>query len=152
MHRLDLQPSAETCSLALTCPFSEAASQGGCGVWRSCPEEHSRRERPVAFLERISPGLFSFLFFSFLFFSFLFFSLFFSFLLFSSLFFFLSFFLSFFLLSFFLKKRFYLFSFREMGREGEREGEKHVCVRDTLAGCLLHTPNWGPGPQPRYMS
>ena len=25
-------------------------------------------------------------------------------------------------------KRFYLFIFRERGREGEREGEKHQCV------------------------
>ena len=25
-------------------------------------------------------------------------------------------------------KRFYLFIFREKGREGEREGEKHQCV------------------------
>ena len=23
---------------------------------------------------------------------------------------------------------------------GEREGEKHQCVRDTLIGCLLHAP------------
>ena len=28
----------------------------------------------------------------------------------------------------FLKKKFYLFIFRERGREGEREGEKHHCV------------------------
>ena len=28
----------------------------------------------------------------------------------------------------FLKKRFYLFIFRQRGREGEREGEKHQCV------------------------
>ena len=28
----------------------------------------------------------------------------------------------------FFKKRFYLFIFREKGREGEREGEKHQCV------------------------
>ena len=28
----------------------------------------------------------------------------------------------------FFKKRFYLFIFRERGREGEREGEKHQCV------------------------
>ena len=26
---------------------------------------------------------------------------------------------------------FYLFTFREMGREGGREGEKHQCARDT---------------------
>ena len=28
----------------------------------------------------------------------------------------------------FVFKRFYLFIFREQGREGEREGEKHQCV------------------------
>ena len=27
--------------------------------------------------------------------------------------------------------RFYLFIFRQMGREGEREGAKYRCVRDT---------------------
>ena len=32
-------------------------------------------------------------------------------------------------------KRFYLFIFREGGREGERKGEKHQCV----------APYWGPG-------
>ena len=34
---------------------------------------------------------------------------------------------------YFLKilKRFYLFTFRERGRKGEREGEQHQCVRDT---------------------
>ena len=36
--------------------------------------------------------------------------------------------------------------------EGEGEGEKHQCVRDTLIGCLLHALNWGPGPQPRQGS
>ena len=41
---------------------------------------------------------------------------------------------------------FYLFIFREGGREGEREGEKHQCVV-----CLLHTPYWGPGLQPRHV-
>ena len=30
--------------------------------------------------------------------------------------------------------------FRAGGREGEREGEKHQCVRDTAIGCLSHTP------------
>ena len=39
---------------------------------------------------------------------------------------------------FFLK--IYLFTFRERGREGEREGEKQQCARDTLMGCLLHAP------------
>ena len=28
----------------------------------------------------------------------------------------------------FIKKRFYLFIFRERGKEGEREAEKHQCV------------------------
>ena len=46
-----------------------------------------------------------------------------------------------------LKKKFYLFSFRERGREGEREGDV-ICV--TLSGCLSHALNWGPGPQPRH--
>ena len=42
------------------------------------------------------------------------------------------------------------FIFRERGRrEGEREGEKHQCAGETLIGCLLHAPSWGPGPQPR---
>ena len=44
-----------------------------------------------------------------------------------------------------------LFIFRERGREGERGGEKHRCVRNI--GCLLHTlardlacnPGMGPG-------
>ena len=48
-------------------------------------------------------------------------------------------------------ERFYLFSFRETRREEEREGEKQWCVRDTWISPLLHTPNWGPGPQPRHM-
>ena len=34
---------------------------------------------------------------------------------------------------FFFKKTFYLFIFREGGREGEREGEKHQCVVDSWA-------------------
>ena len=37
---------------------------------------------------------------------------------------------------FFFFKRFYLFSFRERGREGEREGEKHQCV---VASCTPPT-------------
>ena len=40
-------------------------------------------------------------------------------------------------------KRFYLFIFREKGREGEREGEKHQCVVATCApptGYLAHKP------------
>ena len=38
-----------------------------------------------------------------------------------------------------------------MGREGGKEGEKHWCVRDTSTGCLSHTPNQGPGLQPRHV-
>ena len=34
-------------------------------------------------------------------------------------------------------------------RKDGRKREKHQCVRDTLLCCLLHTPNWGPGLQPR---
>ena len=45
----------------------------------------------------------------------------------------------------------YLFIFREMGRQGEREGEKHWCARDTSISCLSHAPNWGPGLQPRHI-
>ena len=37
-------------------------------------------------------------------------------------------------------KRFDLFIFRERGREGEREVEKHRCERETLIGHLLHMP------------
>ena len=47
--------------------------------------------------------------------------------------------------------RFYLFIFREGGSEGERKEEKHLCVTETLLGCLLDAPNWGPGLQPRYV-
>ena len=42
--------------------------------------------------------------------------------------------------------RFYLFTFREGGREREREGEKHQCARDTFIGCFLNAPIWGCGP------
>ena len=34
----------------------------------------------------------------------------------------------------------YLFIFRERGREGEREGEKHWCERETSVSCLLSDP------------
>ena len=44
------------------------------------------------------------------------------------------------------KKRLYLFSFREMGREGN----KHGCLRDTSTDRLSHAPNQGPGSQPRH--
>ena len=41
-------------------------------------------------------------------------------------------------------KRFYLFIFTG-GKEGEREGKKHVC------GCLSDAPYQGPGLQPRHV-
>ena len=45
---------------------------------------------------------------------------------------------------FFLKDFIYLF--RERGREGEREGEKHQCV------VAFHmAPHWGPGLQLKHM-
>ena len=47
----------------------------------------------------------------------------------------------------FIFKRFYLFIFRERGKEGK----KHQCVRETWIGCLSHAHNWGPGPQPRHV-
>ena len=49
----------------------------------------------------------------------------------------------------FLKKN--LFIFRERAREGEREGEKHWCERESLIGCLSHTSNQGHGPQPKEL-
>ena len=53
-----------------------------------------------------------------------------------------------FILKFFLNflKRFYLFIFRERGREGEREVEKHQCV---VASCA--PPYWALGREPRYV-
>ena len=48
-------------------------------------------------------------------------------------------------------KIFYLFTFTERGREGERQREKHRHVRDPSISCLSHVPNWGPGPQPRHV-
>ena len=41
--------------------------------------------------------------------------------------------------------RFYFFTFRERGWEGEREGEKHQCV------VASHAPPTGPGLQPRHV-
>ena len=44
-------------------------------------------------------------------------------------------------------KRFYLFIFRERGRDGEREGEKHQCVvtsRVPSTGDLAHNPGMCP--------
>ena len=43
-------------------------------------------------------------------------------------------------------KRFYLFIFRERGRQGERKGEKHQCV---VASGM--PPRWGPGLQARHV-
>ena len=55
----------------------------------------------------------------------------------------------------FFKKRFYLFIFRERGKEGEREGEKHQCVVASLAsptGDLARNPgmcpDWDSNQQP----
>ena len=39
-----------------------------------------------------------------------------------------------------------LFNFRERGREGEKEGEKHQYVV-----VFPSAPYWGPGPQPRHV-
>ena len=36
--------------------------------------------------------------------------------------------------------------FQREGSEGEREGEKHRCERETLLGCLSYTPQ--PGIEP----
>ena len=46
----------------------------------------------------------------------------------------------------FKKYIFYLFIFREKGRQGERGGVKHQCV---VAPCA--TPHLGPGLQPRHV-
>ena len=46
----------------------------------------------------------------------------------------------------FKKILFIYFFFRERGREGEREGEKHRCEREMSIGCLLCTPQ--PGTKP----
>ena len=45
--------------------------------------------------------------------------------------------------SLFLKQDFIYLLFREREREGDREGEKQQCARDTSVGCLLHAPNRG---------
>ena len=39
----------------------------------------------------------------------------------------------------------------ERGREGEREGEKHRCVKEALINCLSQTPSRAPGPQPSHV-
>ena len=53
----------------------------------------------------------------------------------------------FFKISFIYLLRFYLFIFRERGREGEREGEKHQCVvasHTPPTGDLVHNPGMCP--------
>ena len=45
-----------------------------------------------------------------------------------------------------LLKIFIYLLLRERGTEGERKGEKHQCVRDTLIVCLSHSPNRGTWP------
>ena len=48
---------------------------------------------------------------------------------------------------FFIFKRFYLFIFRERGREGERDGGKYQCVvasHMTPTGELAHNPSMWP--------
>ena len=52
---------------------------------------------------------------------------------------------------FYFLRDFYKFIVRKREKEGEREGEKHWCVWETLIVCLWHTPNWGPGLQPRHV-
>ena len=40
-------------------------------------------------------------------------------------------------------ERFYLFIFRQRGREGEREGERHQCDREKHQSVASHMcPNW----------
>ena len=46
------------------------------------------------------------------------------------------------------KKKNYSFIFRERGREGDREGEKHRCERNIHQGCLLYPDLQGPNTQP----
>ena len=48
-------------------------------------------------------------------------------------------------LQLFFKDIMHLF-FRERGRDGEREGEKHQCVREILIDCLAHAPQPGTAP------
>ena len=45
----------------------------------------------------------------------------------------------------------FIYFFLERGEGMEKEGEKHQCVGDTSISCLSHTPNWGPGLQPRHV-
>ena len=48
---------------------------------------------------------------------------------------------------YFFNKKFYLFIFRQRGREGERKGEKHQCVvasHSPTTGDLVHNPSTCP--------
>ena len=47
-----------------------------------------------------------------------------------------------------LKKIFYLFTFRERGREGEREVKQHRYEKETWMGYPLHALRPGTEPQP----
>ena len=44
-----------------------------------------------------------------------------------------------------------LFIFRKRGREGEREGKKHGCERETSIDCLSHALTQGLNPQSRHV-
>ena len=48
--------------------------------------------------------------------------------------------------------RFYLFIFREKGREEERQERNIKAGQITLISSFLHAHSWGPGPQPRHVS
>ena len=50
----------------------------------------------------------------------------------------------------FIKRFIYLFIFRE-GKGGRKRGRETWYVRETMIHCLCHAPNWGPGPQPKYV-
>ena len=49
----------------------------------------------------------------------------------------------------FIFLRFYLFTFRQNRRMGEREGEKHHCEKHQSVASHMH-PDWGPNPQSRH--
>ena len=46
----------------------------------------------------------------------------------------------------------FIYLFSESRREGEKEGEKHQCVRETWIGCLFLLHDLGPGLQPRHVT
>ena len=48
-------------------------------------------------------------------------------------------------------KRFLKFIFREREKEGEAEGEKYLCERETSIGCLFYVPQLGTKLQPRHV-